>query len=118
MLLQKAEFLTIFKSLESMGLWKISEIPKEECVRLTDNFARRMQVCLQHCGGHFEPILERIWLLYKGNSMTETMGMVVHRLKFETCKVLEVYWNFVGFNKTFMGSVFFGSPCNRKYVER
>ena len=50
--------------------------------------------------------------------MTETMGMVVHRLKFETCKVLEVYWNFVGFNKTFMGSVFFGSPCNRKYVER
>jgi len=25
--------------------------------------------------------------------------MIVHRLKVKTCKVLEVYWIFVGFNK-------------------
>ena len=38
---------------------KIIEIPKEECVRVIDNFARRLQVCLQRCGGHLEHILER-----------------------------------------------------------
>ena len=38
---------------------KIIEIPKEECVRVIDNFARCMQVCLQRCGGHLEHILER-----------------------------------------------------------
>jgi hypothetical protein len=27
---------------------KIRDFPKEECVRVIDNFARRMQVCLQH----------------------------------------------------------------------
>jgi len=32
--------------------------------------------------------------------------MIVHRLKFKTCKVLEVYWILVGFNKIFMGSIF------------
>jgi len=37
--------------------------------------------------------------------------MIVQRLKFKTCKVLEVYCISVGFNKTFMGS-FFGSPCS------
>jgi len=25
--------------------------------------------------------------------------------------VLELFWAFVGFNKNFIGSVFFGSPC-------
>jgi len=34
--------------------------------------------------------------------------MVVHSVKFKTCKVFKVYWIFVGFNKTFMGSVFLG----------
>jgi hypothetical protein len=37
----------------------IREIPKEECVRVIDNFARRMQVCLQPRGCHLEQILER-----------------------------------------------------------
>jgi len=32
--------------------------------------------------------------------------MVVHRMKFKTGKVLEVYWIFAGVNKIFMGSVF------------
>ena len=59
MLHQKAEFLIGFKSLESMGLCKFSAIPKEECVRVIDNFARRMQVCLQSRGGHLVHILER-----------------------------------------------------------
>jgi len=36
--------------------------------------------------------------------------MIVHRQKFKTCKVLEVYWIFVVFNKIFMGSVFLGHP--------
>ena len=38
--------------------------------------------------------------------MTETLGMIVHRLKFKTCKVVEVYWIFVGLCETFMGSIF------------
>ena len=38
---------------------KIREIPKEECVRVIDNFARRMQVCLQRRGCHLDHILER-----------------------------------------------------------
>ena len=38
---------------------KIREIPKEECVRVIDNFARRMQVCLQRRRCHLEHILER-----------------------------------------------------------
>ena len=38
---------------------KIREIPNEECVRVIDNFARRMQVCLQRRGAHLEHILER-----------------------------------------------------------
>jgi len=32
--------------------------------------------------------------------------MIVNRLKFETCKVFEIYWMSVGFNKIFIGSVF------------
>jgi hypothetical protein len=38
---------------------KIREIPKEECVRVIDNFARRMQVFLQRPGCHLEHILKR-----------------------------------------------------------
>ena len=33
---------------------KISQIPKEECVRVIDNFARHVQVCLQRQGQHLE----------------------------------------------------------------
>ena len=38
---------------------KIRQIPEEECVRVIDNFARRLQVCLQRRGQHLEHILER-----------------------------------------------------------
>ncbi|GFO30798.1 transposable element tc3 transposase [Plakobranchus ocellatus] len=38
---------------------KIRQIPREECVRVIGNFARRLQVCLQRGGGHMEHILER-----------------------------------------------------------
>jgi len=38
---------------------KIREIPTEECVRVIDSFAQRMQVSLQRRGGHMEHILER-----------------------------------------------------------
>jgi len=38
--------------------------------------------------------------------MTETLGMIVHRLKIKTYKVLEVHGIFVRFDKIFMGSVF------------
>ena len=38
---------------------KIRQIPKEECVRVIDNFARRGQVCLQRRGQHLEHILKR-----------------------------------------------------------
>ena len=36
---------------------KIRAIRKEECVRLIDNFARRLQVCLRLKGGHLEHVL-------------------------------------------------------------
>ena len=38
---------------------KIRAIPREECVRVIDNFARRIQVCLQRKGAHLEHIMER-----------------------------------------------------------
>lgn len=38
---------------------KIRAIPREECVRVIDNFARRIQECLRRRGGHLEHILER-----------------------------------------------------------
>ncbi len=38
---------------------RIRAIPTEECVRVIDNFARRLQVCLQRRGGHLEHIIER-----------------------------------------------------------
>ena len=38
---------------------KIRQIPKEECVRVIDNFARHVQVCLQRRGQHLEHILKR-----------------------------------------------------------
>ena len=38
---------------------RIRTISVEECVRVIDNFARRLQVCLQCRGGHLEHILER-----------------------------------------------------------
>ena len=36
---------------------KINAIPKEECIRVINNFARRIQICLQQNGGHLEHIL-------------------------------------------------------------
>ena len=36
---------------------KINAIPKEECIRVINNFARRIQDCLQQNGGHLEHIL-------------------------------------------------------------
>ena len=32
----------------------IHAIRKEECVRVIDNFARQLQVCLRHHSGHLE----------------------------------------------------------------
>ena len=36
---------------------KIRAIPKEDCVKVINNFARRVQDCLQRNGGHLEHIL-------------------------------------------------------------
>ena len=36
---------------------KIRASPKEECIKVIQNFARRVQVCLQRNGGHLEHIL-------------------------------------------------------------
>ena len=38
---------------------KIRAIPREECVRVIQNFASQVQVCLQCGGAHLEHILER-----------------------------------------------------------
>ena len=37
----------------------IRVIPREECGRVIENFARRIQMCLQHQGAHLEHIFER-----------------------------------------------------------
>jgi len=42
--------------------------------------------------------------------------MIVHGLKFETSKALEVHRIFVALNKIFMGSVFL-PPCNLTHTE-
>jgi len=42
----------------------------------------------------------------KGLQWLKLWGMFVRRLKFKTCKVLDVYWIFVGFHIIFKGSVF------------
>ena len=34
--------------------------------------------------------------------------MIIHRMNFKTCEVLEVCWILVGFSKIFMVSVFSG----------
>ena len=36
---------------------KIHAIRKENCVKVIDNFARRLQVCLRHNGGQLEHVL-------------------------------------------------------------
>jgi len=90
---------------------KISEILREECVQVIENFARHMQVCLQGHGGYLEHILERTWLLCEGTQYLKLWGMIVHWIKFKTCTVLEVYLTFVGFNTIFMDLVVFeGRP--------
>ena len=38
---------------------KVRAIPKEECVKVIENFATRVQVCLQVNSGHLEHILEK-----------------------------------------------------------
>ena len=45
--------------LEAAMTGQIRQIPKEECVRVIDTFARRVQVCRQHRGQHLEHILKR-----------------------------------------------------------
>ena len=45
------------KELKTAITAKIRAIPKEECVKVIDSFARRVQVCLQRNGGHLEHIL-------------------------------------------------------------
>ena len=45
------------KELKTAITAKIRAISKEECVKVIDNFARRVQVCLQRNGGHLEHIL-------------------------------------------------------------
>jgi len=37
----------------------VRAIPREECGRVIENFARRIQMCLQRRGAHLEHIFER-----------------------------------------------------------
>jgi len=76
----------------------------QECFRVSGNFARRLQ-------GHLEHIWKEHDFYAKGYQRLKLWGMMVHRMKFETCKVLEVHGIFVGFNKLFYGFCLFGSPC-------
>ena len=43
---------------------KIRAIPREECVRVIQTFARQVRVCLQRGGSHLEHILERQWNIH------------------------------------------------------
>ena len=49
---------------------KIRQIPKEECMRVIDNF---VQVCLQRRGQHLEHILKRTKKLCKLTQVAETL---------------------------------------------
>ena len=46
---------------------RIRAVPIEECFRVIDNFARLLQVCLQHQGGRLEHVLEKT---YKSDYLT------------------------------------------------
>ena len=52
--------------------FQIRQIPREECARVIENFARRLQVCRQRGGGHLEHILG---------------GKIMHKLYFVRNKV-------------------------------
>ena len=54
----------------------IRAIPREECGRVIENFARRIQVCLQRRGAHFEHIFL---------SASETKKFCSTDLKFSSC---------------------------------
>ena len=60
----------------------IRQIPKEECVRVIDNFARRVvQVCLQRRGQHI--FLKRAKNYANWLRWLKLCGHIIHRLKFE-----------------------------------
>ena len=49
----------IIQELKQAITFQIRQIPREECARVIENFARRLEVCRQRGGGHLEHILER-----------------------------------------------------------
>ena len=130
MLHQQAEFLTGFRSLEIMGLCKISIqkiwgilILVEWWVLGRKETRTQWQFCTTYASLPPTPgkplgvyFAKNITFDVKGLQWLKLWGMIVHTVKFRTCKVLEVHWIFVGFNKIFVGSVFSGYPVQRWYV--
>jgi len=115
MLHQKPEFLTGFRSVEYGTVQNLNS----KCLRDTYSgwmVSARMQrniddVCDSNAVEAIWSILWREHDFYvKGLQLPKLWEMIVHRLKFKTCKMLEVYWIFVGFNTIFMGSVFLCHP--------
>jgi len=86
MLHQNARFFTVFRNLESAGLYK-SLVQKSEGNLFWSYFGKNMTYA-------------------KGLQWLKLWGMFVRRLKFKTCKMLDVYWIFVRFHIIFKGSVF------------
>jgi len=101
---------------QTIGEWKavttakISEILEEECVQVIVN----LHDACKFASNTVEAIWCRFWKEHdfyaKGLQWLKLWRMIIHRLKFKTCKLLEAYWIFVGFNTIFTGPVFLGHP--------
>ena len=96
----------------------IRAITREECGRVIENFARWIQVCLQHRGAHFQHIFL---------SASETKKFCSTDLKFSNCLLHRKWPNvanvfFVNINKTLevigilVMTVFFVSPCTLEWL--
>jgi hypothetical protein len=86
----------------------------KQLVRVIDNFARRIQVCLQRRGCHLEHILERTYKFYANwLRWLKLCGKIIHRLKFKSTKFEEIWWTYVGLINILRGSFFLGHPVTR-----
>jgi len=115
----KKHNLTRFRSLESMGLQNLNSKGLRYTYSGRTVSARTQRntqtlTILHYVCKFASNAVETTWSIFwkkhdfyaKGLQRLKIWGMIEHRLKFRTCKVPDVYWIFVGFNKIFMGSVF------------
>ena len=89
----------------------IRAIPREECGRVIENFARRIQMCLQRRGAHLEHIFERQWNKEFLQYRLETLEMSVTQGWPNEAEVLCQSKQNFGSYLIFGDDRFFVSPC-------